>query len=279
MSDLNFTEKNITIIKPRSGWQIIDFKELKEYRDLFFFLSWRDVKALYVQTILGFAWAILQPLIQIVIFTVIFGKVAKLSSDGIPYFLFSTVAIIPWTYMSQTMSASSQSLVAGKNMLGKIYFPRLIYPITPVLSKLVDFGCSLLIVMIVMLYYRVTPTLNMLLLPLFIIQMIFIPASIGLWLSSLAIRFRDIKLVIPFVLQMLMYTAPIVYSASSIPEKYRLFYSLNPLVGVIQGYRACLLGTPIEWIYIVPGIFTAIIIFISGAYYFKRMESIVADVI
>jgi lipopolysaccharide transport system permease protein len=279
MNGLNFTGNKVTIIKPRSGWQMIDFKELKEYRDLFFFLSWRDIKALYAQTILGFGWAILQPLIQIVLFTIIFGKVAKLSTDGIPYFLFSSVAIIPWTYMSTTMSSSSQSLVAGKNLLGKVYFPRLIFPITPVLSKLVDFGFSLLIIMIVMIYYSVTPTLNLLLLPVFIVLMMFIPASTGLWLSSLAIRFRDVKHVIPFAIRMLMYTAPIVYSASSVPEKYRLLYSLNPLVGVIEGYRACLLGTPVQWIYIFPGIVTAIIIFVSGAYYFKRMERIVADVI
>ncbi len=149
---------NITIIKPKSGWQLIDFKELKQYRDLFYFMVWREVKVLYAQTILGFSWAILQPLIQIIIFTIVFGKVAKVSSDGIPYFLFSSVAIIPWTYMSQAMTQSSQSLVQGQQMLGKIYFPRLIFPLTPVLARLIDFGISILIILVVTLYYRVMPT-------------------------------------------------------------------------------------------------------------------------
>ena len=150
----------VIVIKPRAGWQIIDFKELKKYRDLFYFLIWRDVKVLYAQTILGFSWAILHPLIQIVIFTIVFGKVAKVPTDGIPYVLFSTVAIIPWTYMSQSMTESSQSLVGGQHMLGKIDFPRLIFPLTPVLAKLIDFGISMLIVLCVIFYYRVVPTWN-----------------------------------------------------------------------------------------------------------------------
>ena len=272
-------EASFTVIEPTSGWQIINFKELKEYRDLFYFLVWRDIKILYAQTILGFSWAILQPLVQIVIFTIIFGKVARVSTDGIPYVLFSTVAIIPWTYMSQAMSQSSESLVLGQNMLGKVYFPRLIFPVTPVLARLVDFGISLLIVFGMMLYYRVVPTWNLLLLPLCLALMISIPAGIGMWLSALAIRFRDVKHAMRFVVRMLIYTAPIVYSASSIPKTYRFVYSLNPIVGVIEGYRACLLGTPIPWPYIWPGIITATILLFSGAQYFKRMERVFVDVI
>jgi homopolymeric O-antigen transport system permease protein len=270
---------SLSVIQPNSGWQIIDFKELNEYRDLFYFLVWRDIKSIYAQTILGFLWAILNPLIQIVIFTIIFGNVAKLSTDGIPYILFSSVAIIPWAYISQAMSQSSQSLIQGSNILGKIYFPRLMFPITPVLSKLVDFGISMVIILGIMVYYRISPTWNLLLFPVCFLFMISIPLGIGTWLSSLAIRFRDVKQVMPFIIQMLMYTAPIVYSASSIPEKYRLIYSLNPIVGVIEGFRACLLGTPIPWIYIWPGMFTAAILVISGALYFKRMERIIVDVI
>jgi lipopolysaccharide transport system permease protein len=269
----------VTIIKARSGWQFIDFKELKEYRDLFFFLAWRDIKVLYAQTVMGFSWAILQPLIQIVLFTIIFGKVAKLNTDGIPYILFSSVAIVPWVYMSQAINQSSQSLISGQSILGKIYFPRLIFPITPVLSKLINFGISLLIVLGVMLYYRVFPTWNLLLLPLFIGIMMLISTAIGLWLSTLAIRFRDVQHVMSFFIQMLMYSAPIVYSASSIPEKYRILYSLNPIVGVIEGFRASLLGTPVPWLYICPGIITAVIMFITGAFYFRRMERIIVDVI
>jgi lipopolysaccharide transport system permease protein len=269
----------ITRIKARSGWQVIDLKELNEYRDLFFFMVWREIKVLYAQTILGFSWSILQPLIQIVIFTVVFGKVAKIPTEGIPYFLFSSVAIIPWTYMSQAMTQSSQSLVAGQAMLGKIYFPRLIFPMTPVLARLVDFGISILLLLGVMLYYRVLPTWNLFLFPLFFVLMMSIPAGIGMWLSALAIRFRDVKFAMPFVVRMLIYSAPIVYSASAIPESYRIIYSMNPIVSVIEGYRACLLGTPIPWIFIWPGIFTAAIILISGAFYFKRMERVFVDVI
>ena len=267
------------IIKPRRGWQLVDFRELAEYRDLFYFMVWREIKVLYAQTILGFSWAILQPLTQIVIFTIVFGKVAKVPTDGIPYFLFSTVAIIPWTYMSQSMTQSSQSLVQGQNMLGKIYFPRLIFPLTPVLARLVDFSISIVILLLVMFCYGVLPTWNLLVLPLFLVLMIFIPAGIGMWLSALAIRFRDVKFAMPFVVRMLIYSAPIVYSATSIPEAYRFIYSFNPIVGVIEGYRACFLGTPMPWLFILPGIFTSLLVLVSGALYFKRMERIFVDVI
>jgi len=269
----------LTVIEPKSGWQIIDFKELKDYQDLFYFLVWRDIKTLYAQTVLGFSWAILNPLIQIIIFGIIFGKIAKVSTDGIPYILFSSVAIIPWAYIAQAMTQSSQCLIQGSSILGKVYFPRLIFPITPVLAKLVDFGISMLIILCIMLYYRVFPTWNLVWFPVFVGMMISIPLGVGLWLSSLAIRFRDIRHAMPFFIQMLMYTAPIVYSASSIPEGYRLLYSLNPIVGVIEGLRACLLGTPIPWLYIWPGILTAALLVISGALYFKRMERFIVDVI
>lgn len=273
------TSEKVTIIKARPGWRLIDFKELIEYRDLFYFLVWRNIKILYAQTILGFSWAIIQPLVQIVIFTIVFGKVARLATDGIPYILFSTVAVIPWTYMSQAMSNSSESLVAGQNMLGKIYFPRMLFPITPVLSKLVDFGISLVLIFFVLIYYRVEPTWNLILLPLFILMMVSIPAGIGMWLSALAIRFRDVKHAMPFVIRMLIYSAPIVYSASSIPAKYRIIYSFNPIVGVIEGIRASLLGLAMPWGYIWPGMISTVCLLLSGAFYFRKMERIFADVI
>lgn len=272
-------QRSTILIKPVSGWQLIDFAEMKEYRDLFYFMVWREIKVLYAQTILGFSWALLQPLIQIIIFSIIFGKVAKVSSEGIPYILFSSVAIIPWTYMSQAMSESSQSLVANQNILGKIYIPRLIFPMTPILAKLVDFTISLVILFALILYYRVPPTWNMLFLPFFLIMMISIPAGMGMWLSALAIRFRDVKHAMPFFVRMLIYSAPIVYSAASIPDTYRILYSLNPIVGVIEGFRASLLGTSMPWTYIWPGIVTAALIFIGGSLYFKRMERIFVDVI
>jgi lipopolysaccharide transport system permease protein len=269
----------VTIIKPRTGWQLINFQELREYRDLFFFLVWRDVKILYAQTILGFCWAVLNPVIHIVIFSIVFGKVAKVSSEGFPYILFSSVALIPWSYLSQAMTQSSQSLVHGQAMLGKIYFPRLIFPITPTLARLVDFSIAMLILLGVALYYRVLPTLNLLFFPLFVVMMVSIAAGIGMWLSAMAIRFRDVKFAMTYVIQLLMYSAPIVYSASSIPQNYRFIYSFNPLVGVIEGYRACLLGTPMPWIYIWPGMLTTLFLLVSGALYFKRMERVFVDVI
>lgn len=180
----------VTVITPPGRWMPIDFKELKAYRDLFYFLVWRDIKVLYAQSVLGFSWAIINPLVQIVIFSVIFGKVANVPTDGIPYVLFSTVAIIPWTYMSESMGGASQSLVSGQNMLGKVYFPRIIFPMTPILAKLVDFGISLLLLVCVMFYYRISPTWNLVYVPFLVLLMMSVPAAIGLWLSALAIRFR-----------------------------------------------------------------------------------------
>lgn len=271
--------EKVAVIEPKKGWQLIDFQELRDYRDLFFYLVWRDIKVLYAQTILGFAWAIIQPAIQIVIFTVVFGKVARIPTEGIPYVLYASVGIIPWTYMSQSITNSSQSLVAGQGMLGKVYFPRLIFPMTAVLAKLIDFALSMLIIVGVMIYYKVYPTWNILLLPLFVLYMMCISAGAGLWLSSMAIRFRDVKYAMTYLIQMLMYSAPIVYSASTIPPKYRILYSLNPIVGVIEGYRSCLLGTPVPVGYIVPGMLTALLLLIGGTFYFKRMERIFVDVI
>jgi homopolymeric O-antigen transport system permease protein len=272
------TNIKTTSIKPISGWQVVDLGELLEYKDLFYFLVWRDIKSLYAQTILGFMWAILEPSIQIIMFTIIFGKIAKIPTDDIPYFLYATLAVVPWTYMSTAMSMSGQSLVSNQGMLGKIYFPRLIYPIVPVLSKLVDFGIALIIVIAVILYYKVHLTWNILYLPLFLIMMVCIPAGVGMWLSALAIRFRDVRFVMGFVIRMLMYTAPIVYSASAIDPAYRLLYSLNPIVGVIEGFRSSLLGTEMHWMFILPGMVTTAILLVTGALYFRRLERVFVDV-
>ena len=177
------------------------------------------------------------------------------------------------------MTAASQSLVMGKQVLGKIYFPRVLFPLTPILAKLVDFSISLVILVAVMFYYQVAPTWNLLLLPVLIIAMMLVPTGIGMWLAALAIRYRDVKFAMSFFIKLLIYTAPILYTASAIPEQYRFWYSFNPLVGVIEGFRASLLGTPIEWMYIVPGLLTSILIFLSGAIYFRRMEKVFVDVI
>jgi homopolymeric O-antigen transport system permease protein len=272
-------ENAITVVTADRGWAIFDFKELQHYRDLFYFLVWRDIKVLYAQTVLGFAWAILNPLVQIIVFSVIFGRVANIGTDGVPYVLFSTVAIIPWTYMSDAMTSASQSLVAGKQLLGKIYFPRVMFPLTPILAKLVDFSISLIILIPVMIYYRVTPTWNLLMLPALVVAMMLVPTGIGMWLSALAIRYRDVKFAMTFMIKLLIYSAPILYTASSIPGDMRFWYSLNPIVAVIEGFRSCLLGGPIEWQFIVPGLLTAVLVFISGAIYFRRMENVFVDVI
>ena len=269
----------IAVIEPVSGWRLFDARELAEYRDLFFFLVFRDIKVLYAQTVLGFSWALLNPLIQILIFTIIFGKVAGIETDGIPYALFSTVAIVPWTYMSNAMTAGSGSLVSGQGMLGKIYFPRLIFPATPILATLVDFSISVSLIVVALLYYGVWPGINLLFMPLFVLMMIAVPFGLSLWLSALAIRYRDVKFAMPFVIRMLIYSAPIVYTASAIPENWRIVYSLNPIVGVIEGFRACLLGTEIPWIFILPGLLTSVLIVVGGLLYFHRMEKVFVDVI
>ena len=272
-------EDVVTTITAGNSWAFFDFGELRRYRDLFYFLVWRDIKVLYAQTILGFSWAILNPLVQIIVFSVIFGRVARIETDGIPYLLFSTVAIIPWTYMSEAMNAASQSLVQGKQVLGKIYFPRVLFPLTPILAKLVDFSISVVILVVVMTYYQVAPTWNLLLLPLLILAMMLVPTGLGMWLAALAIRYRDIKFAMSFFIKLLIYSAPILYTASAIPEQYRFWYSFNPLVAVIEGFRAALLGTPIEWQFIVPGLVTSVLVFLSGAIYFRRMEKVFVDVI
>ena len=271
--------EQMIVIEPKRGWQMLNIRELIEYRELFIFLVWRDIKVLYAQTVLGLFWAILQPLVQITLFTIVFGKVAKVQTGDIPYLLFASMGVIPWTYMSQGITLASQSLVANQNMLGKVYFPRLIFPIVPVLSKLVDFGISLLLLAAIAVYYHVYPTWNLLYLPLFFAMMMAITASIGMWLSALAIRFRDVKHAMTFVIRMLMYTAPIVYSSDSIKETYRLVYSFNPIVGVIEGFRASMLGIQMPWMYVWPGILTTVLLLVSGAYYYKRMERTFVDVI
>lgn len=269
----------VSVIEPQTGWCAVDWGELKEYRDLFYFLVWREIKALYAQTVMGFSWAIINPLVQIVIFTVVFGRVANIDIGPYPYLLYTTVAVVPWTYMSNAMTKSSQSLVTSRQMLGKVYFPRLIFPIAPVLSALVDFVISLVVILGVMVWYRHMPNWQVLLLPVFVAYMAAVPAAVGLWLSSLSIRFRDVKFAMPFAVRMLMYSAPIVYSAQKLPRTSRLVYSLNPLVGVIEGLRSCLLGAPFEWEFILPGMGVVMVLLVGGALYFRRMERVFADVI
>lgn len=268
-----------TIIEPKKGWQVIDWRELREYRDLFYFLVWRDIKILYRQTILGFAWAIIRPVFSMIVFSVVFGQLAKIPSDGIPYPLFSYAALIPWTYFSTALNDSTNSLLKNSTMLTKVYFPRLVIPMTPVLAKLVDFVISFLIIGLLMIWYGVAPTWNVLFLPLLTILMVLTASGIGMWLSAMSLQYRDIRLAMQFVTQLLMYAAPVVWPASLVPPQFRLLYGLYPIAGVIEGFRSALLGTtPMPWDLIIVGSVSAVVIAVSGAFYFRRMERVFADV-
>ena len=239
--------------------------------------------ALYKQTILGFTWAIIQPVFSMIVFSIVFGRLAKIPSDGIPYPIFTFAALVPWTYFSSSMTASTNSLISGASIFTKVYFPRLIIPFTPVLSKLVDFGISFIILIGLMIWYNIIPTINILFLPLLIFLMVLTSSGIGMWLSALAIQYRDIRQGIPFLSQLLMYAAPVVWPVSLISDKFdnagRLFYGLYPMGGVIEGFRSALLGqNPMPWDLICIGFISSSILFFTGAIYFKKKEQIFVDV-
>lgn len=274
------SQQPLTVIEARSGWQLIDWRELWQYRDLFYFLVWRDVKTRYAQSILGVGWAVIQPVFSMVVFTVVFGRLAKIDSDGVPYAIFSYAALVPWTYFAGSLTASGSSLVAASAMLTKVYFPRLVIPIAPVLAKLVDFGIALLILFGLMLWFRIPPTIWALGLPLLVILMMLTAAGMGMWITALAVQYRDVKYALNFGVQLLMYAAPVVYPASKVPQEFRLLYGLNPMAGVIEGFRCALLGTnPMPWDLLAVGALTAVLIAVSGALYFRRMERVFADVV
>jgi len=276
-------ELPLIIVESKRSWGFVDFRELNHYRDLLYFMVWRAIKVAYAQSIGGLAWAVVQPAMQIMVFTVIFGNLVDIGSDGVPYLLFSTVAIVPWSYMSGTMAASSSSLIGNAQMLGKVYFPRIIYPLTPIVSSLVNFGISLVLIVAVMIYYKVMPTMNMFLLPLLLVMMMMVPLAFGLWLSSLAIRYRDVAIVMGYFMRMLMYTAPILYPSTSISDEMRWWYVLNPIVGVIEGFRSALLGASpamfIRWDSLLVSFAMLVFLVVTGAVYFRRMERLVVDVI
>ena len=270
----------LTIIDGASHQKLIDWHELKQYRDLFYFLVWRDIKGQYAQSVLGVGWAIIQPVFNMVVFTIVFGRLARVDSDGVPYAIFSYTALVPWTYFASSLTASSTSLVSSASVLTKVYFPRLVVPIVPVLAKLVDFGIAFLILIGLMLWFRATPTTGVLFIPFLILLMMLTATGIGMWLTALSVQYRDIKHGLNFGVQLLMYAAPVVYPASSIPESYRLLYGLNPMAGVIEGFRSALLGTvPMPWDFIGVGTASALLIAFSGIVYFRRMERIFADVV
>jgi len=253
------------------------------YRDLLYFLVLREIKVLYKQTILGFSWAIIRPVFSMIIFSIIFGKLAEMPSDGIPYPIFSYVALVPWTYFATAMIKSTQSLVGNAGIITKVYFPRLIIPLTPVIAGLVDFVIALSIVFALMFWYGIVPTINILWLPLLTLIMIITSAGIGMLFSAMAIQYRDVRHAINFLSQIMMYAAPVVWPASLLKEKFGdtmdFWYGLYPMAGVIEGFRSSIIAhNPMPWNLILMGIISGTFIFILGAYYFNKKERTFADV-
>jgi lipopolysaccharide transport system permease protein len=268
------------VIEASKGWVSLKLRELWQYRELIFFLIWRDVKIRYKQTSLGIAWAVIQPLMTVVIFSVVFGQLANLPSEGIPYAVFSYAALLPWQLFSGALTRSGSSLVGNATLLTKVYFPRLIIPLSASMSGLVDFSISFVVLLGLMLYYGILPTWAILWLPLLVILVLVTALSVGLWLSAFNVQYRDVQHIIPFIIQAWMYVSPVAYSIELIPAgSWRIIYGLNPLTGVIQSFRWILLGAhpPDGWIFLSVGV--VLMLLVTGLYYFRRMEKIFADVV
>ncbi len=266
-------------IAPTRGWRLIDFQEIWQYRDLLYFLTVRGIKAKYAQSVLGVGWAVIQPLFQTLVFTVIFGNLAKMSSDGVPYVLFSFTAMVPWNYFSNILTNSSNSLVQNRDMLSKVYFPRLVLPVSSVISKLLDFLIAFVVLIGLLLYFRVAPNATLVYFPLLLLILMMTSLGIGMILSAMAVQFRDVQYAMSFMVRIFMYSVPVVYSISIIPEQYLYLYALNPMVGVIEGMRSIFLSTtPMPWDLIGIGGIVSLILFVFGALYFRRMEKTFADI-
>ncbi len=275
-------EKNIgsiIYIKPTDGWIPVDLGELYSYRELLYNFILRDLKVRYKQTILGASWAIIQPLFMMIIFTLFFGKFAKIPSEGIPYPLFSYAALLPWTLFAEGITRSTNSMIQNSGIMTKVYFPRMILPLSGIISPLVDFAVAFGVLVVLMIYYGFAPTMNILWLPAFILLALMTSLGIGLWLSALNVQYRDFQYVIPFLIQIWLFASPVVYPASLLPESYQLIYGLNPMAGVIEGFRWALLGMNPPSSMILISTLIVIILDISGAFYFKRTEKIFADVV
>lgn len=267
-------------IKPEKGWQLINLKEIKQYRDLFYFLVARDIKIRYKQTVLGGLWAIIQPFFSMVVFSLFFGKLAGIPSDGVPYPIFNFTAMIAWTYFANAITGSGNSLIGNRELISKVYIPRIIIPLAPVLAGLLDFLISFIILIFLMFYFHVYPTSMVFLLPLLVFLMILTASGVGTFLAALNAKYRDIRYTIPLLVQLWMFLSPVVYPTSMVPQKYRFIYSLNPLSGVIEGFRSVLLGTvPFPTEMVIFSGFLSLVLFILGISYFKQTERIFADVI
>jgi lipopolysaccharide transport system permease protein len=262
------------------GWAWPKLRELWEFRELLYFLAWRDIKVRYKQTVMGALWAIIQPLITMIIFSLFFGRLAKIPSDGLPYPVFSYAALVPWTFFVNALTQGSNSLVLSANMIKKIYFPRLALPIATVLAGIIDFVLAFIVLLAIMLYYGLVPTINILWLPLFLLLALVTSLGMSLWLSAMNVQFRDVRYTLPILTQAWLFVTPIAYPSSLLSEPWRTLYGLNPMAGVVEGFRWALLGTDTA-----PGAMTivsalvALTLFVSGAFYFRRMEQGFADVL
>ena len=276
----NVLRKPSVVIQPRKGLFQLELDEVWRHRELLYFLVWRDVLIRYKQTAIGVCWAVLQPLITMIIFAIIFGKLAKLPSDGIPYPVFAFAALLPWNFFSQALSRCGTSLVGNTNLITKIYFPRLLIPLAASVSPAVDLFFSFLVLLALMAWYGVIPGVGLFYLPLFIALALLTSLAMGLWLSALNVKYRDVGHIIPFLAQVWMYASPVAYSTTMVPQKWRLLYSLNPMVGVIEGFRWALLGTPRpDFVVITVSAVVMLVFLVSGLLYFKKMEQTFADII
>jgi lipopolysaccharide transport system permease protein len=279
MESIHLPAEPLVVIQPSNRWSILSFKDIWAYRELLFFLTWRDVKVRYKQTALGAAWAILQPLFMMIIFTIFFGRLAGVASAGIPYPLFALAGLVPWTFFSNAITASGNSLVGSANLITKVYFPRLIVPAAAMLAGLVDFLLAFLLLVILMIYYRVTPTVQMLFLPVLILLTALFSLGVGTWMSALNVKYRDVRFALPFLIQLWLFVSSVILPSSSIPQKWRWLIMLNPMSGIIEGYRAALFGLPFDWPALGIASALTIVVLLYAIYAFGRVERSFADII
>lgn len=266
-------------IEPSKGWVSLRFRELWAYRELLYFLTWREVKVRYKQTVLGAAWAFIQPFVTMVVFSLVFGRLARIPSDGLPYPVWSYAALLPWTYFSQSLANASNSLIGNANLIKKVYFPRLVIPISGVLSGIVDFAIAFVILVLMILHYGIRPGANVLLLPLFLLLALMTALGVSLWLSALNVEYRDFRHIVPFLTQLWMFATPVAYPSSLLSEPWRTFYGLNPMAGVIEGFRWALLDANPPGPMLAVSASVSLVVCLTGAFYFRRMEKNFADVV